>query len=86
METVQDLITDKQVDIAWGEADFGTFYDKRDVIKYSLLKFACGYKTGKTAKSILEDLGLITQNENLTQRGKRYLYVSFKHSSQEQSN
>ncbi len=84
METVEDIVTDKQVALAWGNADFGKV-EKRDVIKYALLKWACGYETGKTARSILEDLGLLTSNNDISQRGKRYLYVSFKHSSQEQS-
>jgi hypothetical protein len=84
METVEDIITDEQVTLAWGNADFGNV-EKRDVIKFSLLKWACGYETGKTARNILKDLGLITMHNIVSKRGKRYLYVAFKHSSQEQS-
>lgn len=84
METVYDIITDEQVALAWGNADFGNV-EKRDVIKYALLKWACGYESGKTASCILHDLGLLTSNNRVSVCGKRYLYAAFKHSSQEQS-
>lgn len=77
METVQDLVTDKQIDLAWGNAKFGDKHSKRDVIANTLLKCASGYNTGHTAKSIVEDLGLVTHKWELSQRGKRYLFAAY---------
>ena len=78
-ETTEDLVTDKQIDIAWGHADFGGKHSKREVISNALLKFACGYETGHTAYAICEELGLISQEykPQLTPRGKRYLFAAF---------
>lgn len=80
--TVEDLVTDFVIDEAWGDADFGANSPKREVIKYSLLKWACGYETGKTAKGILMELGLLNKNGELTKPGKEYLFAAFKHTSQ----
>tara|TARA_R110002073_G_scaffold314073_1_gene486217 strand:- start:557 stop:808 length:252 start_codon:yes stop_codon:yes gene_type:complete len=77
MEKVEDLVTDKQIDLAWGYANFGDNYSKRDIIANTLLKCASGYETGHTAKCIVEELGLVTKRWELSQRGKRYLYAAY---------
>lgn len=77
MEKVEDLVTDKQIDIAWGFANFGEGLTKREIIANTLLKCASGYQTGHTAKCIVEELGLVTQKWTLSQRGKRYLYSAY---------
>jgi hypothetical protein len=77
METVQDLVTDKQIDLAWGNANFVGTHSKREVIANTLLKCASGYHTGHTAKCIVEELGLVTQKWQLSQRGKRYLFAAY---------
>lgn len=78
MEKVEDLVTDKQIDLAWGNANFGnTGLTKRELIANVLLKCASGFETGHTAKCIVEDLGLVTQRWELSQRGKRYLFAAY---------
>ena len=77
MEKVEDLVTDKQIDLAWGNANFGETHSKREVIANTLLKCSCGYYTGHTAKCIVEELGLVTQRWELSQRGKRYLFAAY---------
>jgi hypothetical protein len=77
MEKVEDLVTDKQIDLAWGNANFGGTHSKREVIANTLLKCASGYHTGHTAKCIVEELGLVTQKWQLSQRGKRYLFAAY---------
>ena len=83
MSKVNELIKDEQMEIAFGNADFGKV-DKRDVIKYSLLKIASGYSTGHTAECILDDLGLLSRakyhnetNRKLSQEGRHYLWAAF---------
>lgn len=76
IETTIDLVTDAQVDLAWGNADFGNI-SKREVIANTLLKCASGYHTGHTASCIVQELGLVTQNWKLSQRGKRYLFAAY---------
>ena len=72
------MVTDKQLDNAWGNANFGESVTKRNLVKYTLLKCASGYYTGKTAKSIVEELGLVKEAKwELTKKGKEYLYEAF---------
>jgi hypothetical protein len=76
METVEEILTDEQINIAWGNANFGSI-SKRNVIAGALLKCASGYYTGNTAKCIVEELGLVTKKWTLTKLGKRYLFAAF---------
>ncbi len=76
MDSVHDILTDTQVKEAWGNADFG-IKKPREVISNTLLKCACGYATGSTARAICEELGLITHDWELTQRGKAYLFAAY---------
>lgn len=77
MKTPQDLITDAQIDIVWGNANFGDI-EKRTVIAQSLLRYACGYSTGKTAELICANLGLVHSGSlKLKNLGKHYLFASF---------
>lgn len=76
MENVNQIITDEQINKAWGNASFGDT-SRRDVIANSLLKYASGYSTGHTANCICRELGLITKGDNLTTLGKRYLFSAY---------
>ena len=76
METVEQILTDEQINIAWGNANFGSI-SKRNVVAGALLKCASGYYTGNTAKCIVEELGLVTKKWTLTKLGKRYLFAAF---------
>ncbi len=74
--TVEEIITDAELDIAWGHADFGDI-SKREVIKEALLKCLGGYIPGHTAKAITKELGLVFANKwDLTKKGKEYLYLA----------
>lgn len=73
---VENMISDETLDKVWGSANFGDA-PKRDVVKYSLLKYASVYKTGHTAFCILLDLGLVNEKEEITKFGKEYLYEAF---------
>lgn len=76
MVTVTDIITDEQITATFGNSDFGKT-NKRDVIKYALLKYATGYHSGHTIKTILQELNLITSKCILTKDGSHYLFVAF---------
>lgn len=76
MDSVHDILTDAQIKSAWGNADFG-IKQPREVISNTLLKCACGYATGRTARVICEELGLITDDWQLTQMGKAYLFAAY---------
>lgn len=74
--SINEIITDAELDIVWGSANFG-IVSKRDVIKDSLLKCLGGYTTGSTAKAICIQLNLVYANKwDLTQKGKEYLYLA----------
>jgi len=73
------VITEKEIEEAFGNARFGI--DKFDVVKYGLLKSACGYYHGHTSTQILIELGLIDSYRNITEKGKENLYKWFKDES-----
>ena len=70
----EQIITDKQINDAWGNASFGKDVPKRDIVANALLKYASVYGTGYTIEQICRELGLITKQCNLTTIGKEYLY------------
>lgn len=76
MDKPEILITDAQIDLVWGNANFGEV-GRRDLINNTLLKCASGYSTGRTAKCIVEELGLVTPKWKLTKLGERYLYAAY---------
>ena len=74
---VLKLVSDEELDSAWGNADFGGL-ERRDVVRHALLKCASGYYQGFTSKQIITALGLITPGYVLTKKGKEYLWAAFK--------
>ena len=76
MDRVEEIITDEQLAKAWGYANFGNT-DKREIVANVLLKCACGYYTGATAKAIVSELGLVGKNWTLTKLGKKYLWAAY---------
>lgn len=76
MKGINEIVTDEQLDAVFANADFGNV-TKRKVVKYSLLKYACGFSTGHTAKSILKELNLINDKGKLLSMGKLYLWAAF---------
>lgn len=75
--TITEIITDEQIDKAWGHANFGAGQTKRDIIKYAVLKAACGYKNGHTADCIIYELGLTRKTGLLSNKGREYLWECF---------
>jgi hypothetical protein len=71
----ETMVSQKEIDAV--KADFGSM-PRLDVVRYGLLKCACGYDQGYTAKRILQDLKLISERYNLTKRGWYCLYEFFK--------
>lgn len=78
---MEKIITDEQIEAAWGNANFGEVYSsktgRREIIRNTLLKCACGYETGRTAKIIAQELGLVTVKWTLTKKGKEYLFAAY---------
>lgn len=76
-EELQILVSDEQINNAWGNANFGEETSKRGIIANGLLKYACGYHSGYTLQSILKQLGLLTIQLSLTKKGKEYLFTHY---------
>ena len=77
----EEIITDEEIKRVHGNANFGTM-KKRDVVNETLLKTACGYHSGHTAKQIVAEQGLIIDSRrkgirSITQRGKKYLWAVY---------
>jgi len=77
MYSVEEIVKEEELTEVFGNANFGQGVTKREVVSNSLLKCATGYKTGHTAKCILEELGLVTKNWTLTKKGKEYLFAAY---------
>lgn len=75
---LEEIITDEQINTAWGNASFGKDVSKRDVVANALLKYASEYGTGYTIEQICRELGLITKQCKLTRLGKQYLYEAYR--------
>lgn len=74
---VTEIVSDYEIDSAWGNADFSNNNDKRFIIKHALLKCACGYHMGRTAQHIITELHLATPQGDLTPKGRVYLFAAF---------
>ncbi len=76
----EKIITDAELNEVWQNANFGNV-SKRDVVRFALLKAACGYANGHTAQCIIQELGLVGKSEmkslTLTKKGKQYLWEAF---------
>lgn len=68
--------TDKEIDLVWENANFGSM-ERIDIVKMGVLKCASGYHQGHTSRQIITELGLITVNYNLTRRGRKCLWEWF---------
>jgi len=74
--SIQQIVSDTELDSVWGNANFGAC-SRRELIHDSLLKCLGGYAVGHTAKCILQELSLVYANKwRLTKKGERYLYLS----------
>lgn len=73
---IEEIITDEQIEVAFGYSNFGE-RSKREVVRNSLLKCASGYNTGHTAEVIVKELGLVTTKWTLTKKGKQYLWAAY---------
>ena len=72
------IVSDADIEAVWGNANFGSNTDKREIILDTLFKYARGYSTGSTATNICQDLGLIKNyrtGEDVvwTEKGEEYI-------------
>ncbi|RLB94395.1 MAG: hypothetical protein DRH26_01365 [Deltaproteobacteria bacterium] len=72
-----EMVTTKEVESVWGNANFGLDPDKLGIVKDTLLKLSSGYATGSTAMAIARDLKLLTKKNIITGRGQYCLYEFF---------
>lgn len=66
-------LTKEEIYKAFENTNFGTS-DYMSLVYEGLMKAACGYHSGYTMKTRLMSLNLITDANNLTPKGKRFLY------------
>ena len=77
MHSVEAIISDGEMEKAFGYANFGST-PKREVLRNTLLKCVAGYKTGHTAQAIVQELGLVYSSKwALTKRGAKYLFAAY---------
>lgn len=73
--TVEELVTDAELDEAWGGANFGDM-TKREVIRQGTLKCLAGWHQGHTSKTMCIALGLINDKYKVTAKGRAYIWLS----------
>lgn len=74
--SVTEIVSDRELEKAFANANFGSMAH-RDVLRYAVLKCACGYYQGFTSKTIATELGLITWKGNVTAKGRKYMWDAF---------
>jgi len=72
------IVSDADIDAAWGNANFGQNTNKREIIIDTMFKYAQGYSTGSTATNICQELGLIKNYRTgkdvvWTEKGEKYI-------------
>lgn len=79
MDKPEELVTDQQIEEAWGNARFGPYWEnhKRVFLNNTILQYACQYESGSTAMYVLKYLKLITEKGKFTQKGRNYLLACF---------
>jgi len=70
------LVSDKEIDKVWGNANFGS-QGRRETVNLGVLKCASGYYQGHTSRCIITELGLIDKEYKITKRGREYLWAAF---------
>ncbi|GAC1030449.1 hypothetical protein thsps21_12760 [Pseudomonas sp. No.21] len=76
-DPIKELVSDEDLEAAWGHANFGGM-DRRDVIRFAVLKCASGWHQGHTSQTICRELGLIYRSRyGLTKKGRLYLWEAF---------
>ena len=74
--SVEDIISDEEIEKIHANANFGPM-NKRDVVNLAVLKCASGYYQGYTSNQIAKEHGLITEEYELTAKGRAYLWEAF---------
>ncbi len=74
--SVQEIISDEEIERVHGNANFGTS-SKRDVVNQGVLKCASGYYQGSTSRAIITEHDLITKAYTLTPKGRTYLWEAY---------
>lgn len=77
LTNAKKIIDDKTLEEVFGDSDFGKLWTKREILNNAVLKYASGYYTGHTIKSICIALGLYNEKKGLTQKGREYLYAAY---------
>lgn len=72
----EEIISAEEIETVHANADFGDI-KKRDVVNQGVLKCASGYQTGSTSFAILKDHELVTEQYELTSKGRAYLWAVF---------
>jgi len=86
IKLMDEIVSRDDLFKAYGNADFGPHATPYGVVKETLLKHACGYHSGSTARRICIKLGLmktiglcgddVRELYTLTPDGFRYLYAA----------
>ena len=69
-------ITDAEIEAAFDGTNFGGVNHRR-LLEQGVLKRLTGYHCGHTLGMIMRKLGLTTQKDNVTTKGKRFVMSAF---------
>lgn len=72
----KEIISDEEIERVHAHANFGSM-DKRTVVNQGVLKCASGYYQGHTSNMIIKEHGLVTEEYELTPKGRAYLWAAF---------
>ena len=78
MNPIWNIVTAEEVNWAFEGKDYGKDRNSLLIIREGLLKIACDYANGKATNNVLFLLDLIDEENELTEKGKNYLFTAFK--------
>jgi hypothetical protein len=73
---MQTNVTDEEIENAFAGANFGT-RGYRKLLEQGVLKRLTGFYNGCTLTHIMHDLGLTTEKDNVTKKGKQFCMHAF---------
>lgn len=75
-EDKRAILSDDEIDNAMEGTSFGM--PSREVVEQAVLKHASGLYQGHTTRMVAVKLGLIQEEGGLSEKGKSFLWASFK--------
>jgi len=73
---METIISDEEIKAVFSNTNFGGA-DHKKLLEQGVLKRLTGYSCGHTLTMCMRELGLITENDTVTKKGKKFCLNAF---------